>query len=110
MNKELTPLGELIEWLKKEAADLKSSEDCSDRSCGDFINICVIGTAIKLLPKERNMVEDAYQAAQIELVKIVSDSLGIALPKTSENLNKIFTWEEDNEDASDYFTSKYISE
>lgn len=62
--------------------------------------------AISLLPTERKNIEDAYQTAQIEMVKIVSDSLGVALPKTSDELNKILNGE-DNEDSSDYFTNKY---
>jgi hypothetical protein len=112
-DKELTPMQKGINELQKRIYNWEKYPCQNDnQTLANDYHIKGLQEAIQvltiLLPKERTMVEDAYLAAQIEMVKSVADSLSIELPKTKDELNKILNGE-DNEDAFDYFTNKYIS-
>lgn len=80
MNKELTPLGELIKFLKKE-----NKQDGLLESYKYGLTVA-IKKSTELLPKERKGYEDAFTAGD-------------------ENwLAEVY-----HNNAFDYFTSKYIS-
>jgi hypothetical protein len=81
-DKELTPLAELIEWLKTEIKDFKTGNDI-DRQVGCYLEVCILEKATELLPKERTMVEDAANFGYVQ--------------------------ESDLQAGKKYFNSKYIS-
>jgi hypothetical protein len=87
-----TALQELIEYAKKEAGFISDSDSLEDRFARQAYRD-IVKKAQSLLPKERQIIEDAY-------VKGCSDTYGSDEPSTDPKYN-------DAAMASDYFTQNF---